>query len=80
MCFYNNVKDFEKKYSSILQEKIFTVKLNVIVLEPLKQSKSRVKETILKIYDFILCNGFLILTFFYINRILREILLICDKC
>ena len=80
MCFYNNVKDVENKYSSILHEKIFTLQLNVIVLEPLNQSKSRVKEIILKINDFILCNCFLILIFFYINRVLREILLICEKC
>ena len=80
MCFYNNVKDVENKYSSILQEQIFTVQLNVIVLELLSQSKSRVKETILKINDFVLCNCFLILNFFYINRVLREISLICEKC
>ena len=80
MCFYNNVKDVENKYSSILHEQIFTLQLNVIVLEPLNQSKSRVKEIILKINDFILCNCFLILIFFYINRVLREILLICEKC
>ena len=77
MCFYNNVKDVENKYSSILHEQIFTLQLNVIVLEPLNQSKSRIKEIILKINDFILCNCFLILIFFYINRVLREILLIC---
>ena len=53
MCFYNNVKDVKNKYSFILQEQIFTVKLNVIVLEPLNQSKSRVKENILKIKDFV---------------------------
>ena len=52
MCFYNNVKDVDNKYSSILQEQIFTVKFNVIVFEPLNQSKSRVKEIILKINDF----------------------------
>ena len=52
MCFYNNVKDVENKCSSTLQEQIFTVQLNVIVLEPLNQSKSRVKETTLKINDF----------------------------
>ena len=80
MCFYNNFKDVENKNSSILQEQIFTVQLNVIVWDPLNQSKSRVKETILKINDFILCNCFLILIFFYINRVLREILLICEKC
>ena len=80
MCSYNNVKDVANKYSSILQEQFFTVQLNVIVLEPLNQSKSRVKETILKINNFILCNCFLILTFFYINRVLCEILLICEKC
>ena len=79
MCFYNDVKDVENKYSSILHEQIFTLQLNVIVLEPLNQSKSRVKEIILKINDFILCNCFLILIFFYINRVLREILLICEK-
>ena len=80
MCFYNNVKDVENKYSSILHEQIFTLQLNVIVLETLNQSKSRVKEIILKINDFILCNCFLILIFFYINRVLREILLISEKC
>ena len=80
MCFHNNVKDVENKYSSILQEQIFTVQFNVIVLEALNQSKSRVKETILKINNFILCNCFLILTFFCINRVLREILLVCEKC
>ena len=80
MCFYNNVKDVENNYSSILHEQIFILQLNVIVLEPHNQSKSRVKEIILKINDFILCNCFLILIFFYINRVLREILLICEKC
>ena len=79
MCFDNNVKDVENKYSSILHEQIFTLQLNVIVLEPLNQTKSSVKEIILKINDFILCNCFLILNFFYIDRALREILLICKK-
>ena len=73
MCIYNSVKDFENKYSSILQEQIFTLQLNVIVLWPLNQSKSCVKENILKINDFILCSCFLILIFFYISRVLREI-------
>ena len=59
LCFYNNVKDFEIKYSSILQERIFTVQLNVIVLEPLNQSKSRVKEIILKNNNFIFVQLFL---------------------
>ena len=80
MCFYNNVRDVENKYSSILHEQIFTLQLNVIVLEPLNQSKSGVKEIILKINDFVLCNCFLILIFFYKNRVLREILLICEEC
>ena len=80
ISFYNNVKDFENKFSSILQEhQINNVQLNVIVFEPLNRPKSRFKETILKINEFVWCNFFLILTFFYINRVLREILLICDK-
>ena len=77
--FHNNVEVVANKYSSIIQEQLFTVQPNVFVFEPLNQSKSRVKETILKINDFVLCNCFLILSFFYINRVLREILLICEK-
>ena len=80
MCFYNNVKEYENKYSSTLQEQIFTVQLNVNVWESLNQSNSRIRKTILKINDFIYCNCFLIFTFFYINRVLRKIMLISEKC
>ena len=79
MCFYNNAKDFENKYSSTLFKQIFTVQLNVIVLEPLNQSKYRIKQVIMKINDYILCNCFLILILFCINKVLREILLICEN-
>ena len=74
---YNKVKDIEDKYSTILDEQIFTLQPDNIVLEPPNQSKFSVKEMILKINVF--CSCFLILIFLYINRVLREILLICKK-
>ena len=80
MCFQNNQREIKKKFPSVIEEKVYVVQLNVVVIEPPFQSDFSFRNLILKMNDIILCIGFSILILFYINRVLLVTVFICEKC
>ena len=80
MCFQHNKREIKKKFPSIIEEQVYVVQLNVVVIEPPAQSGFSFRNLILKINDFILCIVFSILIFFYITSVLLDIVFICEKC
>ena len=80
MCFQHNKREIKKKFPSTIEEQVYVVQLNVVVIEPPAQSDFSFRNLILKINEFILCISFSILIFFYINRVLLDTVFICEKC
>ena len=79
MCFQNNQREIKQKFPSIIEQQVYVVQLNVVVIEPPIQSGISFRNLILKINDIILCIAFSILIFFYINRVLLDTVFICEK-
>ena len=79
MCFQYNQREIKKKFPSTIEEHVYVVQLNVVVIEPLIQSDFSFRNLILNINDIILCIAFSILIFFYINRVLLDTVFICEK-
>ena len=79
MCFQHNQWEIKKKFASIIEEQVYVVQLNVVVLEPSIQSDFSFRNLILKINDIILYIAFSILIFFFINRVLLDTAFICEK-
>ena len=80
MCFQHNKREIKKKFPSIIEEQVYVVQLNVVVIETPAQSDFSFRNLNLKINDFILCIVFSILIFLYINRVLLDTAFICEKC
>ena len=80
MCFYNNIKTLEKKTPTLIEDNLYTIDVNVIILQTRNQSNFSIKKLVVKINDIVLFISFFLLKFFYFNRLIREILLICETC
>ena len=81
MCFQNNQREIKKKFPSVIEEPVYVVQLNVVVIEPPFQSDFSFRNLILKINDILLCIAFsFLILFFYINRVLLDTVFICEKC
>ena len=80
MCFYNNIKTLEKKTPTLIEDNLYTIDVNVIILQTTNQSSFSIKKLVVKVNDIVLLISFSLLTFFYFNRLIREILLICETC
>ena len=80
MCFYNNIKTLEKKTPTLIEDNLYTIDVNVIILQTANQSNFSIKKLVVKVNDIVLLISFSLLTFFYFNRLIREILLICETC
>ena len=80
MCFYNNIKILEKKTPTLIEDNLYTIDVNVIKLQTRNQSNFSIAKLVVKTNDIVLFISFSLLTFFYFNRIIREILLICETC
>ena len=80
MCFYNNIKTLEKKTPTSIEDNLYTIDVNVIILQTKNQSNFSIKKLVVKVNDIVLLISFSLLTFFYFNRLIREILLICETC
>ena len=80
MCFQHKQREIRKNLSSVIEEQVYVVQLNVVVIEPAFQSDVSFRNLILEINDIILCIAFSILIFFYINRVLLDTVFICEKC
>ena len=80
MCFYNNIKTLEKKTPTLIEDNFYTIDVKVIILQTTDQSKFSIKKLVVKVNDIVLFISFSLLTFFYFNRLIREILLFCETC
>ena len=80
MCFYNYIKTLEKKTPTLIEDNLYTIDVKVIILQTTDQSKFSIKKLVVKVNDIVLFISFSLLTFFYFNRLIREILLICETC
>ena len=80
MCFYNNIKTLEKKTPTLIADNLYTIDVNVIILQSTNQSNFSIKKLVVKVNDTVLLISFSLLTFFYFNRLKREVLLICETC
>ena len=80
MCFYNNIKTLEKKTPTLIEDNLYTIDVNVIILQTTNQSNFSIRKLVVKVNDIVLLISFSLLTFFYFNRLIREILLICETC
>ena len=80
MCFYNNIKTLEKKTPTLIEDNLYTIDVNVIILQTTNQSNFSIRKLVVKVTDIVLLISFSLLTFFYFNRLIREILLICETC
>ena len=80
MCVYNNIKTLEKKTPTLIEDNLYTIDVNVIILQTKIQSNFSIKKLVVKVNDIVLLISFSLLTFFYFNRLIREILLICETC
>ena len=68
MCFQHNQTEIQKKFPSFIEEQVYVVQLNVVVIEPLIQSDFSFRNLILKINDIILCMTFSILFSFILTE------------
>ena len=80
MYLYNNIKTVEKKAPTLIEDNLYTIDVNVIKLQTRHQSNFSNRKFVVKIIDIVLFISFSLLTFFYFNRLIREILLICETC
>ena len=80
MCFYNNIKTLEKKAPTLIEDNLYTIEVKVIILQTRNQSNFSIRKLVVKINDIVLFISFSLLTFFYFNRLIREVLLICKTC
>ena len=80
MCFYNNIKILEKKTPTLIEDNLYTIDVNVIILQTTNQSNFSIKKLVVKVNDIVLFISFSLITFFHFNRLIREVLLICETC
>ena len=80
MCFYNNIKVLEKKSTTIIEDNLYTIEFYVIILQTTSQSNFSMKNCVVKVNDIVLFISFCLLTLFYFNRLIREILITCETC
>ena len=64
MCFYNNIKTLEKKTPTSIEDNLYTIDVNVIILQTTNQSNFSIKELVVKVNDIVLLISFSLLTFF----------------
>ena len=65
MCFYNNIKTLEKKTPTLIEDNLYTIDVNVIILQTTNQSNLSIKKLVVKVNDIVLFISFSLLTFFY---------------
>ena len=64
MCFHNNIKTLMKKSPTIIEDNLYTIDVNVIVLQTTNQSNFSIKNLVAKVNDIVLFISFSVLTFF----------------
>ena len=78
--YYNNIKTLEKKTPTIIEDNLYTIDVNLIILQRTNQSFFNIKKLVVKVNDIVFVISFSLLTFFYFNRLILETLLICETC
>ena len=64
MCFYNNTKKLEKKTPTLIEDNLYTIDVNVIILQTTNQSNFSITKLVVKVNDINLFISFSLLTFF----------------
>ena len=64
MCFYNNIKTLEKKTPILIEDNLYTIDINVIILQTTNQSNFSIKKLVVKVNDIVFFISFSLLTFF----------------
>ena len=64
MCFYNIIKTLEMKTPTIIEDNLYTIDVNMIILQTTNQSSFSIKKLVVKFNDIILFISFSLLTFF----------------
>ena len=64
MCFYKNIKTLEKKTPTLIEDNLYTIDVNVIILQTTNQSNFSIKKLVVKVNDTVLFISFSLLTFF----------------
>ena len=64
MCFYNYIKTVEKKSPTLIEDNLYTIDVNVIILQTRNQSNFSIRKLVVKINDIVLFISFSLLTFF----------------
>ena len=67
MCFYNNIKTLEKKTPTLIEDNLYTIDVNVIILQTTNQSNFSFKKLVVKVNDIVLLISFSLLIYFYFN-------------
>ena len=66
MCFYNNIKTLENKTPTLIEDNLYTIDVNVIILQTTSQSNFSIRKLVVKVNDIVL--------------LISLILLICETC
>ena len=64
MCFYNNIKTLEKKTPTLNEDNLYTIDVNVIILQITNQSNFSIKKLVVKVNDIVLLISFSFNIFF----------------
>ena len=59
MCFYINIKTIEKKTPTIIEDTLYTIDVNVIILQTTHPSNFSITKLVVKVNDIVLLSRFL---------------------
>ena len=63
MCFYKNIKTLEKKTPTLIEDNLYTIDVNLIILQRTNQSNFSNKKLVVKVNHVVLFISFSLLTF-----------------
>ena len=58
MCFYNNIETLEKNTPTTIEVNLYTIDVNVIILQPTNQSKFSITKLVVKVNDIVFSSPF----------------------
>ena len=67
MCSYNNIKTLEKETPTLIEDNLYTIDVNVIILQTTNQSNFSIKKLVVKVNDIVLFISFSLLSFSLID-------------
>ena len=57
MCFYNEIKTVEKKAPTLIEDNLYTIDVNVIILQTRNQSNFSIRKLVVKMISFCLSRS-----------------------